>query len=182
MPAPAEEIIEPVRDTDVSKVDNEIAVGEDIEFQSRWWRFERFVWSFFLLVLVADLSGALGRGPLANAKRTAPDGSLKVNYERVERANSSSIITILPQPSAVHNGSLQLFVSDSVVQKLGAQRVIPQPTQSVLGHGGITYTFPVSAQPMLIQIELKPSFIGLQRFTIGVPGGEPVGASAFVLP
>ena len=182
MPAPAETTTRPVRDDDVGKVDDEIAVGEDIEFQSRWWRFERLLWSFFLLVLLADLSGALGRGPLANAKRESPDGTIEVKYERVERSNTSSIMTILPRPSAVHDGKVQLFVSDSVVQKLGAQRVIPQPLESIVGSGGITYVFAASAQPMLIQIELKPSFMGPHSFTIGVPGGEPVGASAFVLP
>ena len=181
MPAPAEEMTRPVRDDDVSKGD-EIAVGEDMEFQSRWWRFERFVWAFFTLVLIADLAGALGRGPLANAKGTAPDGSLTVKYERVERANSSSIVTVLPPPSAVHNGAVQLFVSETVLDRLGAQRVIPQPKDSVLGPGGVTYTFPASAQPTPIQIELKPSFIGLHHFTIGVPGSQPVQASAFVLP
>ena len=181
MPASAEEITRPVRDDDVAKVDG-IAVGEDMAFQSRWWKFERFVWGFFTLVLVADLAGALGRGPLANAKRNAPDGSLTVKYERVERANSSSIVTVLPQASAVHDGAVQLFVSQTVVDKLGAQRIIPQPKDSVLGPGGVTYTFPATAQPMPIQIELKPSFIGLHHFTVGVPGLEPVQASAFVLP
>ena len=182
MPAPAETDTRPVQDDDVPKVDNEIAVGEDMAFQSRWWRFERIIWGFFILILIADLSGALGRGPLANARREAPDGSLEVKYERVERSNTSSIMTILPRPSAVHDGKVQLFVSDSIVQKLGAQRVIPQPEQSIVGSGGITYVFPASAQPMLVQIELKPSFMGSHLFTVGVPGAEPVGASTFVLP
>lgn len=182
MPAPAEEMTRPVRKDDVPMVDDEIAVGEDISFQSRWWKFERFVWIFFLLVLVADLAGALGRGPLANAKRNAGDGSVELKYERVQRANSSSVMSILPQASAVHNGNVQLFVSDSIVKDFGAQRVIPQPAQSVVGSGGVTYTFPATGQPMLVQIELKPSFIGLHRFTIGVPGAAPIQASAFVLP
>ncbi len=181
MPAAAVLDTKPVQD-DVPKVDNEVAVGEDIEFQSRWWFFERLIWSFFLLVLLADLAGALGRGPLANAQRDAPDGSLNVKYERVERANSSSIMTILPQPSAVHDGAFQLYVSDSIVKKLGAQRVIPQPRESVIGSGGVTYTFAASTGPMLVQIELKPSFVGLHQFTVGVPGRQPVQASAFVLP
>jgi hypothetical protein len=54
----------PVEDT-VPKIGNELAVGEDLEFQRRWWRFERVVWTIFLLILVADLAGLLGRGPLS---------------------------------------------------------------------------------------------------------------------
>lgn len=170
-----------VRD-DVPKVDGAVAVGEDLEFQRRWWKFERIIWSFFLLVLIADVSGLLGRGPLAKAERRASDGSLDVKYERVQRANTSSIVTILPQASAIHDGKLELFVSESLLKELGTQRVIPAPQTSTIGGGGVTYTFPVSEVPMTVQLELKPSFVGTHPFTIMVPGGQPVEAKALVLP
>ena len=171
----------PVSDN-VPKVDGAVAVGEDLQFQQSWWRFERIVWSFFILLLIADLSVALGRGPLANAKRRTADGALTVKYERVERANTSSIITVLPEQAAIHEGKFQLFVSDAVVKQLGAQRVIPQPETSVVGNGGVTYTFPAAAVPMTVQIELKPSFLGMHHFTMATPGGEAIQAKAFVLP
>lgn len=171
----------PVGD-DVPRVDGAVAVGEDLKFQQRWWRFERGVWIFFTLVLVADLSGALGRGPLANAKRQTRDGALLVKYERVERENTASIVTILPGPAAVQNGKVQIFVSDTVLRQLGAQRVIPQPESSAVGNGGVTYTFAATTLPMTVQIELQPSFVGPRRFVVGIPGGEQVEAKTFVLP
>lgn len=179
MPQQAE--YKPVGD-DVPKVDGAIAVGEDLEFQNHWWRFERIIWGLFILILIADLSGALGRGPLANAKQKAADGTLQMKYERVERANTASIITLLPGTQALQDGKFQLFVSDTILKQLGAQRVIPQPELSTLGHGGVTYTFLANSPPMTIQIELKPSFVGLHHFTIGVPGGQPLQAETFVLP
>lgn len=172
----------PVTDEDVPKVDGSLAVGEDVEFQRKWWRFEKVVWSFFVLVLIADLLGLLGRGPLANAERQTGDGALRIKYERVLRENTSSILTILPESTAVHAGNLQLFVSDSIVKQLGAQRVIPQPATSTVGNGGVTYSFPAATLPITVQIELKPSFMGSHRFTIGVPGGEAIHAKSFVLP
>ena len=39
-------------DDSVAKVDGEVAVGEDLEFQRKWWKFERAIWVFFFLVLV----------------------------------------------------------------------------------------------------------------------------------
>jgi hypothetical protein len=167
---------------DVPMVDNKVAVGADLEFQRKWWKFERYVWIFFSLVLIADLSGALGRGPLANAEGRTADGMLRVKYERVERANTASIMTILPQASAVKNGKLKLYVSDSVLKAFGAQRVIPEPEVSAVGGGGVTYTFAATEVPMTIQIELKPSFIGMHAFRIAVAGGQPMDAKAFVLP
>ena len=171
----------PVGD-DVPRVDDAVAVGENLDFQRQWWRFEKVIWIFFTLILVADLAGLLGRGPLANAERQTGDGSLRVKYERVLRENTSSIITILPVVTAIHNGTFQLFVSDSLIRELGAQRIIPQPQTSVLGNGGVTYSFPASSPPITVQFELKPSFIGTHSFTVAVPGGEALQAKSLVLP
>ena len=173
--------LKPVGD-DVAKIDGKIAVGEDLEFQRRWWRFEKVVWTVFVLLLIADLSGILGRGPLANAKLQTQDGSLRVKYERVLRENTSSIMTVLPQASVIRDGKVQLFVSDSVLKQFGAQRIIPQPEISAVGNGGVTYTFAASGDPMTIQFELKPSFIGSHVFQVGVPGRGYVQASSIVLP
>lgn len=171
----------PVGD-DVPRIEGDVAVGEDLEFQRKWWRFEKIIWTFFVVVLIADLSGLLGRGPLANADRQTGDGVLRVKYERVQRENTSSIMTILPQESAMHDGKLRLFVSNSILDKFGAQRVIPQPETSSVGDGGVTYTFAAQGMPMTVQLELKPSFIGRHAFTIGIPGGESVQAKSLVLP
>lgn len=173
--------VKPVGD-DVPQVDGAVAVGEDLAFQRRWWKFEKVVWSFFILLLIADLSGALGRGPLANAKAKTADNTLEVKYERVLRENTSSIMTVLPGPGAIRNGKLQLYVSDSIVKQLGAQRIIPEPEVSAVGNGGVTYTFPATALPVTVQIELKPSFIGTHTFTVAVPGADAVQAKSFVLP
>ena len=173
--------LKPVGDN-VPKVDGDIAVGEDLDFQRRWWKLEKFVWSFFVLLLIADLSGALGRGPLANAKAHTADGTLQLKYERILRENTASIMTVLPGAAAVHNGQVQLFVSDSVLKQFGAQRIIPQPATSAVGGGGVTYTFPATTLPMTVQFELKPSFIGSHPFTVAIPGAEPIQEKAVVLP
>jgi hypothetical protein len=52
----------------VDKVNDEVAVGEDLGFQRGWWRFERATWVCFVLILAADLAGAFGRGPLAELR------------------------------------------------------------------------------------------------------------------
>ena len=51
----------------VAKINEELAVGEDLGFQRRWWRFERGVWIFFVVVIILDVAGLFGRGPLAYA-------------------------------------------------------------------------------------------------------------------
>jgi hypothetical protein len=159
----------PVKDS-VAKIGNELAVGEDIEFQRRWWRFEKAVWVIFLLIVLLDLAGAFGRGPLAKAHANTRGGTMVVNYERIERFSTPSILTIHFRPSAVENGKIQLWVSDSVVKELGNQRVVPEPATSVIGNGGILYTFASTTLPDSVMFALQPSHPGIAHFQLRVPG------------
>jgi hypothetical protein len=172
---------EPIDDT-VPKVDGEIAVGENLDFQRKWWRFEQIIWSIFVVILICDLLGLFGRGWLANATQTTPDQSLKLDYERMERADTPSIMTLRFRQNAIHDGHIRVFVSNSVTGPLGAQRIAPQPAESAVGEGGITYTFAATQAPAKVQIELKPSFPGPHRFKIETVNGEAIEGTAFVFP
>ena len=95
----------------VAKVNDEVAVGEDLEFQRKWWRFENAAWIVFTLIIVLDLSGLFGRGPLAKTQLQAVDGTIDVKYERIERTASPSIMTIQFGPSAIKDGKIRLYVA-----------------------------------------------------------------------
>ncbi len=169
----------PVEDS-VPKVDNAVAVGENLEFQRKWWRFERAVWVVFSLIIVADIVGVFGRGPLAKARQQTSD--LTLNYERVERTSTPSIMTFRFAPSAIHNGEVQLFVSQSVIKQLGAQRISPQPEHSTLSDGGMTYTFPATSNNALVEISLEPALPGVYHFQTGLAGAELLQARVVVMP
>jgi hypothetical protein len=158
------------------KVNHEIEVGEDLGFQRKWWRFENFAWILFTLIIVLDLAGLFGRGPIAEAKRRAADGTIDVKYERIERTDSPSILTIDFRPSAIHDGKIKLYISESLVEGLGTQRVVPAPTETAIGEGGLTYTFPASKPPATVDLALHPSGPGIYRFTIGVVNAQPIQA------
>ena len=171
----------PVEDS-VAKVNDEVAVGEDLDFQRKWWKFENAAWVVFTLIIVLDLIGVFGRGPVAKAERRTADGSIDVKYERIERTDSPSIMTIAFGPSAIQDGRVKLYVSSSLVKALGTQRVIPAPKDSIVGEGGITYTFPASKPPASVDLALQPAGPGVFNFTIGVPGAEQVRAKIAVVP
>jgi hypothetical protein len=172
---------EPVQDS-ISKVNDEVAVGSDLEFQRKWWRFEKIVWSIFSLIVVLTLAGAFGKGPLANAQKQTQDGSVTTKYERVERYGAPSILTVQFQPVAIKNGQVQLWVGSELVKALGNQRVIPQPEKSVLDHGGILYTFPSAAVPEGVEFELQPKSVGRTELQLGVPGFERLTLGIFTMP
>lgn len=172
----------PVTGDEVPKVDNAVAVGEDLAFQERWWKFERVIWMLFLLVLIADVLGAFGRGWLAKAKCGGAENAMYVTYERVQRAGTPSIMKVHFAPDAIVNNEVRLFVSGSVVKELGAQRVVPQSQQSIVGNGGITYVFAAQGGDTEVQFALAPSFPGLQPFTLQVPGKQAVSHKVLVMP
>ena len=171
----------PVEDS-VPRIHDEIAVGENINFQRRWWRFEKIIWPILLLIVIADMLGVFGRGWLAKAHAATPDHALTVDYERVARASTPSIMTFKFGPAAIHNNRIVLFVSDSIVKPLGAQRISPEPALSIIGKDGITYVFASSDSPAGAQVELQPSLPGPHKFRVQVLGGDAINGSIFVMP
>src|SRR5438270_5845349 len=150
---------EPVQDS-VPKINEELAVGCDLEFQKRWESLERVIWGFLTIFLVLSLLGVFGRGPLAKATAKAPDGSIDLKYERFERFGTPSVVTVRISPAAIKDGKVQLWVSESLIEPLGNQRVIPQPDRSEIGSGGVLYTFPASKTPASIEFQMQPSKVG----------------------
>ena len=175
-------LLDPVSGDEVPKVDNAVAVGEDLAFQERWWRFERIIWSVFLLIVVADMLGVFGRGWLSKAELHGPNTGMDVKYERVVRAMTPSVITIDFQPEAIHDGKVELFVSNTLLKELGNQRIAPQPERSSIGNGGVTYTFPATGVPAQIQFAMEASFPGVHGFQLQVPGMQRTGARVAVVP
>jgi hypothetical protein len=154
----------------VPKVDNEVAVGEDLQFQRRWWSFERIVMIVFFAMIALDLLGAFGRGVLARAHAPLSQGAADVKYERVERAGTPSILSIAFHEPAVRDGKVELWVDGALTKDLGTQRIIPQPATSTIDNDGIRYVFPVKSLPAGIQFALQPFHPGIYALHMRVEG------------
>ena len=179
MPAPQ---TAPVKEDSVPKVNDDIAVGEDLKFQRRWWAFERGIWVIFACILVLDLAGVFGRGPVADAERRSPHGDMHIKYERIARFGTPSVLVIEFAKSAVQNQKIQLWTSDSLVKELGNQRVIPQPVESKLQDGGLLYTFASGNSADSAQFALEPQNVGLHSLTLRLIGKDELTFKIFVMP
>ncbi len=175
-------LVDPITAEDVPKVDNAVAVGEDLQFQERWWTFESVAWSVFVLVLLADVLGAFGNGWLAKAQKQRAGSGMLMKYERIERTFTPSRVTLQFGPDAVHDGVITLFVRGNLLKDLGADRVIPQPEKSVVGTDGVTYTFPAKGGASEVAFELEPASPGVHWIYMQVRGRSPVSARVVVLP
>jgi hypothetical protein len=172
----------PVEDK-ISKIGNELAVGEDLEFQHRWWSFEQAVWWFFTALLLLDIAGVFGRGPLAHAHAQTADGTMKIDYERVERYQTPSILTIHFGANAIRDGKIQLWVSENLIKPLGSQRIIPQPESSVLAGDGILYSWASTSKANSASFALEPASAGSQTFTLRMPAtGDEIRRRVIIMP
>lgn len=172
----------PVVDS-VPRVNRELAVGEDLEFQRKWWNFEKVVWTLFGLILLLSLLGVFGRGWAAKAQKSSADGVLTLKYDRIQRTGTPSDLSVLFGPNAIRNGQIHLFVSESVINKLGAQRISPQPAKSSLGDGGVTYTFDANGRPATVVMSLQPSGPGSFAFQVALPDtGSSLQSKVVVVP
>ena len=170
----------PVEDS-IAKVDD-LAVGSDLEFQRKWWRFANVIWIVFAAVIVADLLGCFGRGFVANSHLRTNDGTMDVKYERIERFSTPSALRIQFGESAIRDGKVQLWISDKFIKSLSNQRVIPQPLSSVVGQGGVLYTFLAASPPAAIEFSLEPTAPGIYDLAMRVPGSEELRPRIFVMP
>ena len=135
--------------------------------------------SRFASVLL-NFAGVFGRGPVAHTH--LGNSAMVIKYERVERTGSPSILEVQFQPATLGKGQVKLHVSQSVVDELGAQRVIPSPSDTAVGNGGLTYTFSAEQAPGAVQFALQPSKPGIFHFSAQVPGSSEISARVIVMP
>lgn len=156
-------------DDSVPRDRNELSVGEDLDFQRRWWRFEHAVWIVFTVIVALDVAGVFGRGPVAKVHESTPDGAMNLTYEQFQRFQTPSIISIHFGPNAVRDGKLQLWVSQSVITKAGNQRIIPEPASSELKDQGLLYTWPSGQHPDSADFAVEPASPGIYHFSVRLP-------------
>ncbi len=169
----------PVGDS-VPKINDEVAVGEDLQFQRSWWKFESMMWWIIAVILLLNFAGVFGRGPLSHAQMS--NDAIDVKYERVQRTGTPAILKVKFKSTAQNDGRAKLHVSQSIVEELGAQRVIPSPIDSAVGDGGLTYTFTAGKIPGSVEFALQPPRPGIYRFTVQAAGASALSARVVVMP
>lgn len=164
----------------VPRINKEVAVGEDLAFQRRWWRFETTMWWVIAALLLLNLGGVFGRGPISHARLS--NEAMVLKYDRVERTCTPSMFVVQLQPKVLSKGQFKLHVSQSLVEELGAQRVIPSPVDTAVGSGGLTYTFSSETGPGSIEFALQPARPGIFRLSLQVAGYPALSTRVVVVP
>lgn len=135
-----------------SRVNDELTLGYNQDFEAQWWRIEVGLWITLSIFVVVGLTGLLGKGPLAHRSTGTQDGALTVNFEWIARYKTPEIMEVRVAPSLYSGGKAHLWLNRAIVEQMGLQRIIPEPVESRPGPNGIGYVFNVedATKPTLI--------------------------------
>jgi hypothetical protein len=150
------------------------------------WRIQRVAWSLMAVLVAAALLGFLGSGRFARRSVVAPDGTLRVDYERfLRRGNRTTlVIRVRPAESAAAS-ALVLRIAQAYLHGMRVESVFPPPRRTQAGPDHVTFDFDVDSLqpgPFTFTIHLVPERLGGSQAAIRIGGGPAVGFHQWVYP
>lgn len=162
----------------------DLEVHQDLEFQRRAWVVQRVGWAVMLLVVLAALLGAFGRGPLAKAQAGARGDPVWMEYERFTRHASLGTLKVHLAAGVAQNGKARVWLDRKYIQGVKIEDINPEPESVEAGQEGLVYVFSLAdpAQPTTVTFHVQYDGYGSRRGGVGLAGREPLRFSQFVFP
>lgn len=152
---------------------------EDLDFEKRWFTFERIAWVLLGLLITGACLGALGPGMISN--RVAEREGLRVHYSALIRAKSAHDFHV--RASSVTGKELHLRVTGDLAAATRPSMSSPQPSSETAADDAIVYTYTVQpGTPAEITLTQRPGKPGRSTGAISIEGGSSVTLSQIVLP
>jgi hypothetical protein len=107
-------------------------IEEDIHFQRRVWRFERFGWVLLLGLTVATLLGLFSEGPLSD--RDANQGELSAKYGVFERSGAATRVVLSARGEA--GGPVEFVLGSAFMATHAIEAIQPAPGEAATIDGG----------------------------------------------
>lgn len=169
--------------SDTRSIDG-LQINQDMPHQRREWRAQRIGWLAMALLLVAALAGLLGPGPLSSSVASAPDGALRVEYDRFERLQAPNELRIGLPADVAGAGSVRLRLNREFVENADIERFDPQPESVAVDADGFVYEFVVnpagSAPTVIAHYQYRTA--GSTPVRVSIEGGPAVAFSQWVYP
>lgn len=168
----------------LSRVNEEIVVGQDEDFEKKWWRFETRTWGVMVAVMIFAAFGGLGRGLLSKGNASTPDGMVQAQYDRILHFRTPGETLVHVHASGQRNGRIQLWINRAFYKDLQIQNISPRPVVQAGASDGAVLTFWAAAgtDQMDVRLVLQPGSVGIYPLELGITGGETVRFHQLVVP
>ena len=139
--------------------------------------------SIFTLVLIAALTGLVGKGPLSKVKAASQNRELEVEHLRFIRYQGPTALEIHIAANATAHGILPLQLSRTFVDDVEIERIEPKPESVTAGPTYVTYLIRAETnQPTEVKVRFSADHFGRVRYRVGLAGGPSVPLQHFAYP
>ena len=161
----------------------ELQLSDDAAFHKREQAFKRVGVAALYAVLVAALAGLFGSGPLSHASARSADGSVRVDYDRIVRANAPTELRFHVPYARKVDGSVELWLDQSFAQSIMIEQIVPAPVRTRIVDGRLKAEIVAAAADTALGITLtyRPKSLGSTVIDVGVDAGQ-VHLRQFVFP
>ena len=156
-------------------------VREDMAYQTKVWRFERWGWYFLVLLVMLGFGGLFSHGPMSLRDVYGSDGKLRIQYEAFHRNGSTNpmVISVIGAPDAL----VEVVLSGDLLNGFSIETMLPEPVQtSSVGEG---LKLLVQADPQgraNLHLSLRAEGLGVFITQVKSPGTASVKMDQFILP
>jgi hypothetical protein len=156
-------------------------VREDMVYQAKVWRLERWGWYSLVLVVLLALAGLFSRGPLSTREARGNDARISVEYERFHRNGSSNPmkISVMGTPDS----TAQLELLGELLDGFSIETMQPEPVRASSGGQGIKLWLQTDHEGRAsIYLTLRGDGLGPFSTRLISPGAQTVFVNQFILP
>ena len=165
------------------RINDELEVGYDEGFETRWLRAEQIGRVVMVLFVGAGLAGLLGRGPFSHRTEQTAESALTVDFEPIARSQAPTQVTFhIDNPTDAP--TLDLLIGTNSVEPMGLQRIMPEPaaTKAVTDGLVLTLAIPPGTKNTEIRLMMQPSSLGPNQLVARLEGHAPIRWTQFVMP
>ena len=149
------------------------------------WKAQRIAWTLMLMVSIAGLLGAFGRGPLSSAHLGDMTSPLAIDYERILRLQAPTEVSIYVARTGINpDSTATVWIDRNWLGEMEIISITPEPETTAASANRIVYTFRVdpSETPVKLRYKLEARSIGRVSGHIGIVNGPSYRFSQFAFP
>jgi len=161
----------------------ELQLSDDAAFHKRELAFRRGGVVALYVLLLAALVGLFGSGPASHASARSADGTVRVDYDRIVRANAPTELRFHVPYGRKVDGTVELWLDPAFAQSIMIEQIVPEPVRTRVVDSRLKAEIVAVAADTALDITLtyRPKSLGSTVIDAGVNGGG-VRLRQFVFP
>jgi hypothetical protein len=162
--------------------DEDASIEQDLDFQNRQWRIQRWGWAVMTAIVIAALLGLTGAGPLATASQRTADAALQIEYSRIERVQAPSELAMEVTTSGADQ--VAIWLANDFLDTITIESMSPEPSTTEAGAERQVFIFAADPEATTAQVRIgfQHESAGMVSGIVGIVGGPEISFSQFVLP